>query len=1033
MFSSRRLKKAFKNDRSKSENERTNPENEPIRNGLSPPVKSPKKFSLKVPELGVKGQYSKLFSVSEVSRYGMNGKVTTSAFNFTQSLLALATDTGEIHVYGQQQVEVVFTLEGKSHIKFLKFVKGIYLVAIDSRDVIMVFSLFSKRMLTSVFSPGKIACVETDPSLDWLMIGLQSGIILFYDVDRNVISNFKIENLQKTRFFPKDRISAVISMQWNPRDIGTVLISYDQVTVTYSLVEADIKQHFIYELLPGAPGGDFLDKQGKLRRPGVKQSLYHPNSLHILTVHEDNSLVFWDANSGQLIQARTLFETDVHISQEGFQKPLITAPPRITQVAWICQKNPEYTSLVVSTQSKEVGQSLTLIELGGTPLYSITSYENMSKYYANTRSQRIVPLSNSAPIIEFLPLPSQSPYFSGCHDPKVILVLLSDGQIETLLYPSSHFSYKASLFSQSLAWVRPTATRSLAVSVPKKLWLGMMSAAKSSDNILKGGEPLKKNVTKSDACSALATGHKDGSVRIWDASRGEISGGSVFEVNLSRILNMTSKAIDNISFSTQTLELAVSIESGDVVLFKFDVNQFYNPNPQKSERELEMNFRRFSINSSKELLVDIRDRSPENIRQGFMPITAVHANKGKVTSLTNSNVGFVGIGYQDGTLLILDRRGPAVIYMQAVDKLPNVHSQYITAIEFVIMEYADDGYSSILMLCGSDTGEVLVYKIIPENGGRFAAHFVESRKTNDEGPITMIDSFSKSQNESCSANISQMRNLSSGLAIPGYVIVSGKKDIRVWKIGKSFESHKSFKYPVAASGLAFIPFVNNGEVKVVTVVIVLLLGGDIKVLSIPDAGEISSMVSTVPIQARFIRDSSVLKNGDILIRTNEFQASLLSTVNEQATGISGNSTLEEKAKTDSLYIPGKKIAYRPQVNSLQWARGTINCTTDQLDTLLGGEHRPPRKYEESEMATQTISVKPNEPDDESREHSYRRPTRSGTRSSRYGVFRSVSRAVESRYDSLEGTFNDYATAVGESVNELVEETTKDMAKGAFGL
>lgn len=214
--------------------------------------------------------------------------------------------------------------------------------------------------------------------------------------------------------------------------------------------------------------------------------------------------------------------------------------------------------------------------------------------------------------------------------------------------------------------------------------------------------------------------------------------------------------------------------------------------------------------------------------------------------------------------------------------------------------------------------------------------------------------------------------------------------------------------------------------------IALLVGGDIKVLSVPDLREISSMFAPVPMHGKYVKDSSVLRNGDVLIRSNEFQASLLSVVNEKATGLSVNAE-QEKSTTDSLYIPGKKIAYRPQVNSLQWARGTIHCTTEQLDALLGGDRRPAPKYEESEMATGTISLKPNEVGTEAEGLSYKKPMRNSTRTSHYGVLKSMSRAVESRYDSLEGTFNDYATAVGESVNELVEETTKDMAKGALGL
>ncbi|QLL31553.1 hypothetical protein HG536_0B04170 [Torulaspora globosa] len=1028
MFKSKRLNVSnpFKSDRSKTTTSTSD-------SNKASAAKPSKKFSIK--DINYGSSYSKLFSVREVSRYGLSGRIVTAAFDFTQSLLAVATDAGEIHVYGQQQVEVVFALDNKVLIKHMTFVKGIYLVVIDSRDAIMIFSLYSKKLLTSVFSPGKIACIESDPSLDWLLIGLQSGITLIYDVDRNQMSNIKIENLQKTRFFPNSRVSPVVSLQWNPRDIGTVLISYELVTVIYSLVEGTIKRDFIYELAPGAPGGEFSIDVNKARRPLVKQSLYHPNSLHIMTVHDDNSMVFWDANSGKLIQARTLFETDVHIPQPAIQKPSISDVPQITKVAWICQSNPEYTSLLVSTGSRQAGQSMAMINLGGTPMYSITSYENMSKYYANTREQKIFPLTTGAPIVNFYPLPRKSPYFSGCHDPGVILILLGDGEIETLLYPSGFFTYKASLFPQSIAWVRPTATISVAATVPKNLWLGMMSAAKADDFLLKGGSPVKKTVRANDIRSALATGHINGSVRIWDASHGELSSSAVFEMNLSHVLNRsTGLEVDHISFATETLELAVSIKAGEVVLFKFEVNQFYKPGQENSDRELQMNFRRFSLNDSKELLVDVRDRSPENVRQGFMPVTAVHAQKGTITAVKNSNVGFVGIAYQEGTLVVIDRRGPAAIFMGNINDMCEASRSWITSMEFVILEYGDDGYSSILLLCGTSMGELITFKILPEAGGRFGVHYMETKKTNVESPILNIDSYSKTTGHSCQATIAQMQDLKNGVVHNGVVIVSSSNDVRSLKVGKSLESRKTFKSPVAASSLSFIPYVEaEGEVKVATVSVNLLASGDIAILSVPDFKEISSLRVPIASRSQFLSGSSILRNGDLIVRTNQSQASLLSIVNEQATGLNKHYDLKSESATDQLYNPGLKIPYRPQVNSLQWARGTMYCTIDQLDKLLGGEYRPQSKFEESIIAKGTLSTKPEEKSSIDSETDYKRPTRSGSRSSRYGVFKSVSRAVENRMDAIEDTFNDYATAMSESVNDVVEQTTKDMAKGAFGL
>ncbi|CCD25279.1 putative Rab GTPase-binding protein SRO77 NDAI_0E04620 [Naumovozyma dairenensis CBS 421] len=975
---------------------------------------------------------SKMFNPRELYSFGFTGKVITMAFDFTQSLLALATETGELRIYGEKQVEVVIPLENKIPIVKMKFVKGIYLIAVDAKDTILVISLYSKKVLTTVFSPNRITCMEVDPSLDWIFFGLQSGTVMIYDIDRNQFSNMKIENLQKAKFFPKDRLSPVVSIQWNPRDIGTVLISYEWVTVTYSLIDGDIKQSFIYDLPPFSPGGNPSMNVDKLRRPKVIQSLYHPNSLHILTAHEDNSLVFWDANTGELIQARSLLETDVNIPQAGLiNNTNGDSGPQILSVDWICQSDPEYTSLVIATGTTtgtENIQDLTMLDLGGTPLYSLTSYEGMSKYYSVPVQERHFPLVNKSKIRSLLPIPKASPYFHGCHDPSFILILLDDGEIETLLYPSGLFTSKASLFPQNISWIRPVVTMSMAVAVPSKLWLGMMSSNSAKDSLLKGGSLTKRPMRKQELRSVIVTGHTNGSLRIYDASHGELDDSSVFDVNVSQILNKsTSVSITHASFATETLELAVCVESGDVVLFKFEVNKFYDPENKNKENNLALEFGRFSLNDHKEILIDVKSRASRYVKQGFMPITAVHAKRGRISAVTNSNVGFVGIAYEDGSILVIDRRGPAVIFMDNIRNISGIRGQNITAIEFSIMEYGQDGYSSILMFCGTNNAEILVYRVFPESNGRFAVEFIEFTKTNDAGSISKIDTFAKANKISCSATISRMQDLSKGIPIPGYVCISGQSDIRIIKPGKSKESHRSFKFPLAASGLSHVYMMNSkGQRELMIILSCLLINGDIKILSVPDLKELKSSPSLVPVHSAFMNGSSVLKNGEIAVRSGKFKMSLISLVNDPKSEIT-----KKSVDTDTLYNPNLRIKYRPQVNTLQWARGTVTCTPEQLDILLGGERRPASKYQESLIAKGTLTVKPTDKPGASSPQLYKKPVRHG-RSSHYGVLKSVSRAVETHWDVLEDNFNDYATAVGEGMNDAVEQTGKDLVKGSLG-
>lgn len=978
----------------------------------------------------------KLYTTKELNHYGLRGKAVTAAFDFTQSLLAVATEAGEIHVFGKQQVEVTFVLRTPTKIKFLRFVKGVFLIAIDQKNIIMVFSLYSKKMLTSLFSPGQIECIETDPTLDWLFLGFHNGLIMIYDVDHDIFSEFKIENLQKTKYFPREGTTPVKSIQWNPRDVGSILISYNYVTVVYSLIDADVKQHFIYELPPYAPGGEYSESLMKHRTPKVVQSLYHPNSLHIMTLHEDNSMVFWDANTGQLLQARTIFETDVHIKQNTITEPMPGAP-KIKRANWICQSNPEYTSLLLFTESELTGSAFTMIDLGGTPLYSLTTYEGMSKYYANTKNQKLFPIEKDVPVVDYLPISRKSPHFAGCHDPSIILILLANGEMETMMYPSGLFTYKATLFPQTLSWIRPHATTTICTAAPRKLWFGMMSAARNNDGILQGGMPIKKDFRVGDIRSALATGHSDGSIRLWDASHNELSESSVFEISLSRILNKaTDLTVEHLSFAPETLELAAATASGEVTLFKFEVNQFYNPNSKEDIRDLDLNFRRFSLNDYKSILIDVRERSSEKVKQGFMPALVVNARRGKVSTVKNSNVGFVCIGYQDGTLIVVDRRGPVVTFIGDIKAIPKLNGTYVTYAEFGTMEFGTDGYSSVLLFCGTNAGDLIIFKLIPNGKGTFDTHCVDSIKTNSSA-IFKIDLFSKT-GRSCVANMALLKELSTGVCDPGYVILSSSNELRMIRPGKSSDHHKSFKAPLVASSLCFIPYTTpKGEIKETSDFITLQMNGDIKIFSMPDMKERFSTRAPIPPNPHFAHDCYVLRNGDIFLRISISESSLLSVVNNRATGLNHNYNDPVTKPTDMLYNPTLQIPFRPQVNSLQWARGTVYCTTDQIDQLLGGENRPPPKYEESKIAHGTISR--NLEDDKKKakqpinsDFSYQRPVKNRSQKNQ-SYFKGVTRSWENKWDNIEDKLNDYAADMSEGLNEVFEETTRNMARGAFGI
>lgn len=989
---------------------------------------------------------NQFFNLSFIDAFGFNGKPLCSAFNFSQSLLAIATDLSSIYIFGKDMVKVQFDLPSRQPITHLKFIKGIYLVIIDRTNVTNIYSLYQQTLIASINTPTKITAIETDPSVDWILLGLEDGTVNIYDVDRDFVSNVKIPNLQRQVYLPQVGISPVISLHWNPRDLGTILISYEYVTLIFSLNDKTIKQTFIYTLEPGAPGGELSPNINIERTPRIIQSLYHPNSLNILTIHEDNSMVFWDANTGELIQARTIFDLDIHIPSVDpmmFQRPLPV--PQISHISWMCKEDPEYTSLFIylkhnkqnSTNNgkNNSGQSLCILDLGGTPFYSVTSYEDMSEYYSNQKKQKILPIDSNSDIIDILPLPRKSPYFNTCHDPGLVMLIFENGEIETLLYPTGLFIQKASLFPYSLNWVRPFVTCVSTASVQEKFWISLSSNLTMEalgESILQGGNPGHKLLRYNKYKSIIVTGHANGSVRIFDSSN-ESRESITFEIDCQEILNLTeSMSINKVSLATEAFEAAVALQTGDVALFKFQKNQFYGMNIDPSD----LNHRRFSLQNSRNILIDISDRAPSNVSQGFMPLLVIHANEGKISALKCSNVGFLCVSYTSGTIIILDMRDNTIILKDNIKRFATEESQYITCINFAMMEYGNDGYSSILMLCGTHAGSLLIFKLLPTNTAHHKAVFLEEVRTNDSGPISNIETVSPETGMNCVATMGKMLQLSQGVIFKGRIAVTGIRDIRSITPGIGYENHISFKTPIASSGVSIFPYLINkngiNSKLLMAVIVILFADSSIKIINAQKFKELAKFNLQSGIPSSLISTSSILTNGDILLRTGTNEVRVISTINELATGIM---TGPQKLQNDMLYNQDARIPYRPQVNGLQWARGTAYITTEELDELLGGMRRPPPKYQESTIASKTISKsKPHSEEQRYKPSDFRDDSRMYHSGRHVPVFiGQISRAFETSWDGIESSVNDYASAVGQSMNDAVEDTTKDMMKSFVGV
>lgn len=109
----------------------------------------------------------------------MNSQISTIAYDPVQSLLAVGTSdtqygSGQIYVFGQRRVSVVFNFPRKASAKFLQFCAD-KLISVDTKNEVTIYSLETKRVLVTYTPPGQITALLSDPTLDYAFLGLQNG------------------------------------------------------------------------------------------------------------------------------------------------------------------------------------------------------------------------------------------------------------------------------------------------------------------------------------------------------------------------------------------------------------------------------------------------------------------------------------------------------------------------------------------------------------------------------------------------------------------------------------------------------------------------------------------------------------------------------------------------------------------------------------------------------------------------------------------------------------------------------------------
>lgn len=508
--------------------------------------------------------------------------------------------------------------------------------------------------------------LECDPCLDWCFLGLQNGEVVAYDIDREFLAPFRIPNYWRDRN-PKARLLPVQSLQLHPKDVGSLLIGYLEGAVIYSFKQ-NAPLHFLsFELKPGAPGADTEPSQiQQLRRPRLSQALWHPTGTFICTTYEDGVMVFWNPKDGQIVQARTLQDANVHIPTGAYKSNMYAAEAGasilvdirqpIFKIVWCSGSNPDDTSLLIAggDSMNNPSKGLTLLDFGPTPNTITSSVQALADHLATPRQQRVFRIPSQTDVIDFCVIPKTSPHWGGTHEPIAVIGLQASGELVTLKYPDGTPISPAAVLHPTLVLSHPFPSCIDTAMVNRNRWLGMEEHGNKPTEILIGGIERKHPMRRHETRTVGLSSHPNGTVRIFDLGHGdEIENQGILELDVGRVVQRdVGIAVRCASMAGATAETAVALETGEVVVYRWGRNPLFG----KTQDDEAATAQSRTVGQIAEGLVDVKSRTNPDLKEGLLPFVLLDQKCGPIAALKMSDVGFLVVVYENGHVTVVDLR-----------------------------------------------------------------------------------------------------------------------------------------------------------------------------------------------------------------------------------------------------------------------------------------------------------------------------------------------------------------------------------------
>ncbi|KAG0146917.1 hypothetical protein CROQUDRAFT_77161 [Cronartium quercuum f. sp. fusiforme G11] len=402
-----------------------------------------------------------LFSVAKSFEFGLPGKVTSMAYDPIQSLLAIGTSIGSIHLWGKPGVYLNWKNRPSHQIKHLCFKSGSPLIcSIDIKDTLYVYNLdlIQDGVPFREFSHSirsVVMCFAISPAHSHLFLGLKDGTIDCFDLDRGVTSPYRIRNLwlEHDELLRRSGVPGAPSrlhipvctdLKFHPIDLNLLLIAYEGGIILYDIKQQKVIRSYELVIPPGAIGSTTQKNSNIIfeeRRPSVTCLSFRSDGEVFISGHLDGSLTFWSIQDGDIpilvrtIERDNVLDFDWEDEKVSPSEPSNSKPIRkeevirepIFRIAWsgssLSNQNSYLTILGGLLTGDPIG-----IHVFHLPnhLSQHINRENESMARENLRASihpigHSVYLTNETPE-DFLLIPRDNPYFDGSFDPISIII-----------------------------------------------------------------------------------------------------------------------------------------------------------------------------------------------------------------------------------------------------------------------------------------------------------------------------------------------------------------------------------------------------------------------------------------------------------------------------------------------------------------------------------------------------------------------------------------------------------------------------------